>query len=180
MVGRFRREKSNGYAPVRLALVFSITGIRLIEGEIFDDRDSENAVVTEAFRKRYFSKVSPLGRHIKFGPRPPALKTIVGVIADVKHGTLEETPRAEVFCPIWNWGGWAAYIVVEAGGARGPMIAAMRDAVRSIDSSIVISDVHSMDDVIFEAGARRRFQTSLLSIFAAIAQARSRWSEFTD
>jgi predicted permease len=148
---------------------FQTMGIRLIEGEIFGDGDTGNAVVTEAFRKRYFSKVSPLGRHIKFGPRPADSKTIVGVIANVKHGTLEETPRAEVFCPIWNWGGWAAYVVVEAGGARGPLIVGIRDIVRSVDPSITVSGVRSMDDVIFEAGARRRFQTSLLSIFAAIA-----------
>jgi ABC-type antimicrobial peptide transport system permease subunit len=45
----------------------------------------------------------------------------------------------------------------------------MRNAVRSVDSSIAIMDVRSMDELIFEAGARRRFQTFLLSIFAAIA-----------
>jgi predicted permease len=148
---------------------FQTMGIRLIEGKFYDDRDTGNVVVTEAVAKRYFSKVSPLGRHITFGPNPTVSKTIVGVIANVKHGTLEETPRAEVFSPIWNWGGWSAYVVVQATGPRAPLIAGMRDVVRSVDSSIALSDIRSMDDVVFEAGARRRFQTSLLSIFAAIA-----------
>ena len=148
---------------------FQTMGIRLLEGEIFGDGDRAGAVVTEAFRKRYFSKSSPLGRHVRFGPRPQDVKTIVGVVADVKHGSLEETPRAEIFCSIWNWGGWSAYVMVDAGGPRPALIAEMRNAVRSVDSSIAIMDVHSMDELIFEAGARRRFQTSLLSIFAAIA-----------
>jgi predicted permease len=148
---------------------FQAMGIRLLEGEIFTDSPSGNAVITQAFRKRYFSKTSPLGRHIRFGPTPADLKTIVGVVADVKHGTLEETPRAEVFSPIWNSGNWAAHIVVDVRGPRDPLIAAMRNTVHSVDSSIAIRDVRSMDELIFEAGAHRRFQTTLLSIFAAIA-----------
>jgi putative ABC transport system permease protein len=155
------RAASHGY--------FQAMGIRLIEGQIFGDTEAGSAVVTQAFAKRYFSKVSPLGRHIKFGPRPIDVKTIVGVVSDVKHGTLEETPRAEVFSPILNWGGWSAYVVVQASGARAPLSAAMRKAVESVDSSIGVSDFRSMDELIYEAGARRRFQTSLLSIFAGIA-----------
>jgi predicted permease len=155
------RYASHGY--------FQTMGIRLIEGKIFGDSDTGSAVVTQAFAKRYFAKVSPLGRHIKFGPRPADLKTIVGIVSDVKHGTLEETPRAEVFGPIWNWGGQAAYVVVEASGPRAPLIAGMRRIVQSIDSSIGVSEIRSIDELIYEAGARRRFQTSLLSIFAAIA-----------
>jgi predicted permease len=155
------RYASHGY--------FQTMGIRLIEGKIFGDSDTGSAVVTQAFAKRYFAKVSPLGRHIKFGPRPADLKTIVGIVSDVKHGTLEETPRAEVFGPIWNWGGEAAYVVVEASGPRAPLIAGMRRVVQSVDSSIAVSEIRSIDELIYEAGARRRFQTSLLSIFAAIA-----------
>ena len=157
---------------------FPAMGIRLIEGRLFDDRDiwgqPTHLLVTQAFVKRFFAGKSPLGRRIKF---PTASedsradsRVIIGVVSDVKHGSLEETPRAEVFGSIWQWGGGCcAHIVVDASGPREPLATAMRDIARSLDPSVTVSDVRSMDDLIFEAGARRRFQTTLLSIFAAIA-----------
>jgi predicted permease len=153
---------------------FQTMGIRLIEGAIFDDSDIVNrrgspVVVTQALAKRYFPGISPLGRSIKFGPEPENLRAIIGVVSDVKHGSLEETPRAEVFCPIWVSDARSAYVVVRAKGPLGPLAAGMRKIVQSIDASANISGVRSMEELISEAGARRRFQTSLLSIFAAIA-----------
>jgi putative ABC transport system permease protein len=59
--------------------------------------------------------------------------------------------------------------VVDANGPRTQLAAAMRNIARSIDPTVTVSDVRSMDELITAANARRRFQTSLLSIFAAIA-----------
>jgi ABC-type antimicrobial peptide transport system permease subunit len=45
----------------------------------------------------------------------------------------------------------------------------IRSTLKSIDPSLAITDLHTMGDLVSEASARRRFQTSLLSTFAAIA-----------
>jgi predicted permease len=157
---------------------FPAMGIRLIEGRLFDDQDAwgqpTHLLVTQAFVKRFFADKSPLGRRIKFPGASedsrPGSRVIVGVVADVKHGTLEETPRAEVFGSIWQWGGGCCvHVVVEASGRREPLAAAMRQIARSIDASVTVSEVRSMEEIMSAANAGRRFQTSLLSIFAAIA-----------
>jgi predicted permease len=154
---------------------FQTMGIRLIEGHFFDDGDTwgqpARVLVNQAFAARYFAGQSPLGRRVKFPTAPGESRTIIGVVADVKLGSLEETPRAQIFGSVWQWDGWGGHVGVEASGAREPLAEAMRKIAQSIDASVAVSSVHSMDELIFEAGARRRFQTSLLSIFAAIALA---------
>lgn len=159
------RQTTAGYFPAM--------GIRLLEGRLLDDSDTVGrpgrVVVSQAFAKRHFGDKSPLGHTIKFHDTPGDSRTIIGVVSNVKHASLEEEPRAEVFGSMWQWGGWGAHIVVQATGPREPLAAAMRKIAVALVPMGMVSDVRSMDDLIFEAGARRRFQTSLLSIFAAIA-----------
>jgi len=157
---------------------FPTMGVRLVEGRLLDDRDiwgqPTHLLVTQAFVERFFAGKNPLGRRIKFPTASEDSRAdsriIVGVVSNVKHGNLEEMPRAEVFGSIWQWGGGCcAQVVVEASGQREPLAAAMRHIARSIDPSVTVSEVRSMEEIISAANAGRRFQTSLLSIFAAIA-----------
>ena len=159
------RQTTGGY--------FQAMGIRLLEGQLIDDSDTVGrpgrVVVSQAFAKRHFGSNSALGHTIKFHDTPGDSRTIIGVVSNVKHASLEEEPRAEVFGSMWQWGGWGAHVVVQSTGPRAPLAAAMRKIAVTLVPMGMVSDVRSMDDLIFEAGARRRFQTSLLSIFAAIA-----------
>jgi predicted permease len=153
---------------------FQTMGIRLIQGRIFDDSDPKahqlpEVLVTQSFANRYFAGNSPLGRHIKFSPAPADQATIIGVVSDVKHGSLEETPRPQIIGSVWRNGASGAYVMVQTSGPKEPLTAAIRAIVQSIDANGAVSSIRSMDELISEAGARRRFQTSLLSIFAAIA-----------
>jgi predicted permease len=147
-----------------------------LEGRLFDERDSWDqpkvVIVNQAFAKRYFSGRDPLGQVIRLGGPPWAgTDIIVGVISDVKHGTLEETARTEIYTPLWQSLSQNATLAIRASGPVGPLASGMRQAVLSLMPGAPVFDVHTMDELISEAGARRRFQTSLLSIFAAIALA---------
>jgi len=161
-----RYSASGGY--------FQTMGIRLLEGRFFDDRDSaegsEAAIVNQTFCKKYLVGRDPIGQVIRLGGVP--FKTpivIVGVIADVKHFALDEKPHAEVYTPLWQSFDVNAVLAVRASGPIGPIASGMRHAVLSLVPTATIFDIHTMDELISDASARRRFQTSLLSIFAAIA-----------
>ena len=153
---------------------FQAMGIPLLEGRLFDNRDSwdapKAAIVNQTFCKRYLGGRDPLGQVIRIGSPPFKTPTyIVGVIRDVKHSALDEQPRTEVYTPIWQELDDSAVLAVRASGPVAPIASGMRQAVLSLVPTATIFDVHTMDELISEAGARRRFQTSLLSIFAAIA-----------
>jgi predicted permease len=153
---------------------FQAMQIPLLEGRLFDDRDSwdapKTAIVNLSFCKRYLGGRDPIGRIVRLGGPPfkaPAM--IIGVGRDVKHSSLDEKPRPEVYTPVWQGGAESAVLAVRASGPVAPLASGMRQAVLSMVPAATIFDVHTMDELISEAGARRRFQTSLLSIFAAIA-----------
>jgi ABC-type antimicrobial peptide transport system permease subunit len=49
------------------------------------------------------------------------------------------------------------------------LIPAIRGVVREIDPVLAVSDIRTMDQRLADANARRRFQTFLLAVFAAVA-----------
>ncbi len=152
---------------------FGAMQIPLLEGRLFDDRDSwdapKAAIVNVTFCKRYLGGRDPIGQIIRMGSPPFKVPTfIVGVIGDVKHTALDEKPLAEVYTPVWQEIDDSAVLAVRTSGPAGPIATGMRQAVLSLRPTATIFDVHTMDELISDASARRRFQTSLLSIFAAI------------
>ena len=81
---------------------------------------------------------------------------------------LEEAPQPQMYSPGYEFGG--AYIAVRSWRGRPAAVASeMQRTLKSIDPSLARGDVHTMGDLMSDATARRRFQTSLLGVFAAIA-----------
>ena len=150
---------------------FQTMGIRLVAGRLFGDGDvfghQPVVIVNQAFCKKYLAGRDPLGKIVHFG-RGNAT-TIVGVINDVKHFTIDEVPQPEMYTCTWQALDRDAILVVRASGPVAPLATAMRQAVVSIIPTATLFDVRTMDQLISESGARRRFQTSLLAIFAGIA-----------
>lgn len=155
---------------------FRAMGIRLLAGRFFDDRDGpdgpKTVIVNQTFCRRYLARAEPLGKSIHLGGPPfKETFTIVGVIADVKHGTVDEVPRTEVYQPLWQTLSQNATLAVRTEGPVAPLASAMKQIAMALSPSAPPFDVRTMEDLISRSGARRRFQTSLLSIFAAIAVA---------
>lgn len=155
---------------------FQAMGIRLLGGRFFDHRDGMDApktvIVNQTFAKKYFEGQDPVGKTIRLGGPPfKETSTIAGVIADVKHDTVDEVPHTEVYQPLWQTLNHNATLAVRTTGPVAPLASAMKQIAMALSPSTPPFDVRTMDELIQKSGARRRFQTSLLSIFAAVALA---------
>jgi len=155
---------------------FQAMGIRLIAGRLFDNRDGPQAprtvIVNQTFCRKYLPGADPLGKTIRLGGPPfKDASTIVGVIADVKHTTVDEVPHTEVYQPLWQALHQNATLAVRTNGPVAPLASGMKQIALALSPSAPPFDVRTMDELISKSSARRRFQTSLLSIFAAIALA---------
>ena len=81
---------------------FGVMQIPILAGRGLTDMDRENqplvAVVSEELVRRFFPNENPLGARIDFARtnEPHQWMTIVGVARDVKHGTLNEPPEADL------------------------------------------------------------------------------------
>jgi putative ABC transport system permease protein len=147
-------------------------GMILLRGRDFDARDVAGkppvVMVNQAFAAAYFSGRDPVGGQLRTGignlsKEPWA--TVVGLVGDVRHSSLEESPRPLVLQPSSNGHDFALSLDIPV--SRG--IAEARDALRSLDPALALDNVRTMRERMKESNARRTFQTTLLTGFSATA-----------
>jgi ABC-type antimicrobial peptide transport system permease subunit len=97
---------------------------------------------------------------------------IVGVVADVRHSNLEDAPPPQVYSSVYQGEPMdSLYVAVRTRVAPDAMVSALRRTIRNIDPRLPMADIHVMGERVSEAGARRRFQTTLLTAFGVVALA---------
>jgi predicted permease len=149
---------------------FSAMGIPLVAGRLFTQEDKSNrslAIVNESFAKKYFTNRNPIGGRVSRADDHTQWSTVVGVIGDVRDSALEKAPEPQIYNLDDDFEG--GYIAVRSTLPAKSLAATIRSTLHSIDPNLAAGDIQTMGDLESEASAPRRFQTSLLSVFAGIA-----------
>jgi predicted permease len=152
---------------------FSAMNIPLVAGRFFTDSDTLGhtrvVVVNRAFAKKYLPKDEAIGRRIRIGQQNSPPVTVVGVLADARSLTLEDAPPPQVFSSFWQSDPQSVSIALRSELPPEDVVSTVRSTLKTIDPNLAIADIHTMGDLVTEATARRRFQTTLLTAFAAVA-----------
>ena len=167
---------------------FRAAGIPIIRGRDFTDADNATAplavIVNRTLAEHYWPGQDPIGKRLHRGPAGASLPwlTVVGEIGDVKQEGADEPTANQFYLPASQIkagvGSFATPTMLTSRGGsivlRGQlppeqMVDSLRAVVRSIDPLLPLSDVESMDQVVAEGQASRRFNTALISSFAAAA-----------
>jgi len=152
---------------------FETMGIRLLDGRLFDARDTDGApatvIVNQTMARTYYGNDSAIGHRIRPGFQDP-WRTIVGVVEDLKNAALDKPAGTEIFIPERQGSPRRAiYLAVRTAGDPHSLIGAVRAAVGDIDPSLPVAQVRTMDEVLTGARSRPRFLTTLLGLFSATA-----------
>jgi putative ABC transport system permease protein len=152
---------------------FETMSIPVIRGRAFNDDDRFGvplvAVVNTALVDRVFPNEDPVGRRVRIGAAADApWLTIVGVVGSVKHGSLEESPRPELYLT-WRQGVVnSPFIAMRTTGdplaLSGPVRATLKEI--GVDPPTVMQ---TMSDLRQAAVAERRFVLALTGIFGMLA-----------
>jgi len=150
---------------------FDAMQIPLIAGRYFTERDdvgpAHPVIVNERFARTYFANHNPIGGRISGDETQAQWSTVVGVVADVRHTSLEEDPQPQIYAPAYD--SRERSLAVRSSLPPAAMANEIRLALKATDPDVTFSDVQTMGDLVSVASARRRFQTSLLTAFAGIA-----------
>ena len=149
---------------------FRAMRIPLIAGRLFtaDEKPgSQTIIINQSFARKYFAGRNPIGGRVSRQDDHTRWNTVVGVIGDVRHTSLEEPAEPQIYNPDMEFGG--GYIAVRSSLPAKSLAATIRTILRSLDPNLAASDIQTMGELESEASAPRRFQTSLLTVFAAIA-----------
>jgi ABC-type antimicrobial peptide transport system permease subunit len=125
-------------------------------------------MVNERFAALYFHGRDPLGGRVRLGIGDLAnapWETVVGVVANTRTTSLEKVSQPQIFQPDESGDNFA----IQSALPSARMIQQVRAALRSMDPVLTLQDIRTMSQRIEVSNARRSFQTTLLTGFAAIA-----------
>ena len=176
------------WIPQLIGNYFQAQGIPIIRGRDFTLADDANAplvaIVNRTLAEHYWPGQDPIGKRLHRGPAEAHLPwlTVVGEIGDVKQlaadvptGMQFYIPSSQVkagagsFAPPSFVTGNQGTIVVRGQLPPEQMADSLRTVVHSIDPQLPLTQVESMDRVVGEGQASRRFNTTVISAFAGAA-----------
>jgi len=155
----------------------------LERGRFLTPQDDEHSpfvvVIDERFCELYFGHQDPIGRQVHFEILNMTAE-IVGVVAHVKQWGLDEGPTmpvqaqcyfnmTQILDPLLSLLSRGTGVVVRTKGSPLAQAGSIRHALGQINSQMVMYDVETMDKIIADSLAARRFSMILLGIFAALA-----------
>ncbi len=150
---------------------FDAMQIPLLAGRYFTESDDAGpahpVIINEQFARTYFANRDPIGGRISGDEKHAQWNTVIGVVADVRHTSLEEDPQPQMYST--NYDSRESSLAVRSTLPPAVMANEIRSALKATDPDVTFSDVQTMGDLVSIASARRRFQTSLLTAFAVIA-----------
>ncbi len=162
-------------AEVRLVTpnYFETMGIPLLQGEglpeLADSSTPGSAVLNQTMARKYWGQENPIGQRIQvFGPQGPWL-TVTGVVGDVRQMELESPPREEFYVSYRSNVGQEMSMLVRTSEQPEKMEAAVTQAIQAVDPEQPVFGMMSMERLLANAGAERRFSLVLLLLFAGIA-----------
>jgi putative ABC transport system permease protein len=164
------RRASTGY--------FQAMGIPLLSGRLVREEDvTKNTgavLINEAMAKRFWPGEDPIGKRISTATgtgQNTRWQTIVGVVGNVRHLGLDIEPRPEIYYHTNTLPPFGPVLVIRTTSDPKNLIAAARTKVRELDRDLPISNINTMEQLVAQSVAQRRFGMLLLGIFAALALA---------
>jgi predicted permease len=152
---------------------FETLGARLIEGRFLESRDgdkqSPGVVVNAAMARTFWPRQSAIGHRVRPGGPSTPWFTVVGVVADIKNGGIDKPAGTELFIPYRLVASSTPNVVVRTNGDPLALAAEVRRVVSSIDPSLPIAKVRTMEGVVSDSSSRPRFLTVMLAMFSLLA-----------
>ena len=158
-------------------------GIPLLKGRFFTVHDDEHAplvvVVDEVFAQKYFPNQNPIGKRINIA-RSAQLSEIVGVVGHVNQWGLatddQQSLRSGLYIPCMQMPDdfiamtpSGSAVVLRSEGNSAGLIDSLRQINAQMSNQQVIFGAQTMDSLISDSVATRRFSMILLAVFAVLA-----------
>jgi len=153
---------------------FRTMRIPLIAGREFSIQDHAKseavAIVNQSFARRYWPAVPlPLSRRVQVGGEKSAWLTVVGVARDVRHVSISDPPRPEVYRPHSQVSERTMMLVARSRTAGQSTTAAIRSAVWQVDREQPIFRLQSVEAFLLSRNPGARATTKVLGGLALIA-----------
>jgi predicted permease len=174
---------AKGDAPVApVAIVtpgfFRTMRIRLIAGRDFLPTDDSKAkpvvIIDQGFANKYFPGENPIGKHLQpmLGDGVTdgePMREVIGVVGSVKRKGITAEISDQFYLPMKQAIILSPAIVIRTASDPLAMVGPLREVVRQMNSNVPIYRISTIEDYVSLSAAQPRFQTVLITFFAAMA-----------
>lgn len=150
---------------------FNALHLPLIAGRFLSPADFGHpyAVISEQTAKTIWPGQNPIGRQFHRGNPDEPPFTVIGVVGNAHSITLNKADPMLVYVGYWYRSDESAGIVVRTAQDPLAMANTLRRTIWSVDPQIAVPSVRTMNHIVGDSLAQRRFEMDLLGLFAASA-----------
>jgi len=150
---------------------FSALRVPLRKGRLLSEQDTAEAppvaVISATMAQQNWPDQDPLGKHIQMG-RPAAagpMRTIVGIVGDVKPDPLERDPAPTVYIPLAQQPESTSSFVVRTSGDPLALASSITTQLRSVDPEQPAYDVRSLEQVVSDGLSGIEVSAHMMLVF---------------
>jgi putative ABC transport system permease protein len=177
-----RPMKPSEYPVTTLHIIdrdyFHALGVPLLSGRVFNSQDDAVGappvvIISERLARQTFPGDDPVGRRIRTnissGPGDAPMRTVVGVVGDVKAEGLGAASIPESYVPYAQLPFAPMSVVVRTEIAPTNLVPTLTTEVQSLDSALPLLHVKTLDEYVDDSVMGTRFETFLLGTFGVLA-----------
>lgn len=148
---------------------FPVLEVPLKRGRLFADTDTATSppvvVVSEAYARAMFGNEDPIGQRIQ----ARAAAEVIGVVGDVRYQSFASDPYPAIYFPRAQSPNELICVVARTAPNAGNLGPAIRQVVRALDPNLPAMNLTTVDQIVSESIADRRFYTLATTAFASLA-----------
>jgi predicted permease len=152
---------------------FTALGIPIVSGRDLRPQDDRNApdvaLVSDAMARRYWGTSNVVGKRFRYDGAPDSWVQIVGVVRDVKVGSLTEDPRPQYYRSLNQQNPPVVSFIVRSTGDQQQMAGTLGRVVRELDPALPVLRASTMDDYLAQQLLVPRLGASILAGFSLAA-----------
>jgi putative ABC transport system permease protein len=151
---------------------FQTLGISILAGRDFTDQDSETSpkvvIINRTMAGRFWSGEEAIGKHISLAGGPP--RVIMAIVSDARRSGLDSEIQPEFYIPYTQASSLRSGKFVVRSHSDPKMLAiALRNQIQAIDKDQAVYNLRTVEQMLSQLLAKRRYNMVLLSIFAALS-----------
>ena len=153
---------------------FTVLRASLLRGRSFTEDDEDGkplvAIIDESTAHKYWPNGDPLGRRVRFTRDPTKpWTTIVGIVKDIKSDGLDIDGVPHIYVSTYQDSNKRLSLVLRTALLPAALEPQLRRQIQSIDPTLPVFGVASMNDVLNRSVASRRFSADLVGGFGGLA-----------
>jgi putative ABC transport system permease protein len=152
---------------------FHLMHMTLLRGRMFTDLDKDNteavAVINEAAAHSFWPDEDPIGKQVKLSRRAPVWITIVGIAANARTESLENTNVPQIYTDLYQRGAKHLAIFLRGHFDAVGISEQVRKEVQSVDSTLPVFGAEMLGNIVSASLDQRRFSLEIVALFALTA-----------